>query len=361
MAELIFDIFIAARRRGARLDPLNRCVRPAYVPLHSIREASLKTNLLDIGRFDDRLSFLYIDRAIVKHTTNAIAIHEFDGVTEVPVSSLALLMLGPGTRISHQAIKALADNNCLVVWSGEFGIRFYACGMGGSRHSRNLLKQAGLALNDRTRLRVVVRMYCARFTEDRIDSALTLEQLRGKEGVRVRQAYANASAAYGVPWHGRNYKRKDWSAGDPVNRALSAANACLYGLVHAAILSGGYSPAIGFIHCGKQLSFVYDIADLYKCELTIPLAFEMAARHPENIERAVRQEARRRFHGAKLMKRLLTDIAGVLDISEDAPDEFADDPALPAQLWEPQGFSADTPIGTILAFKPGDKGGGDAA
>ncbi len=312
----------------------------------------MKTNLFDLGRFDDRLSFLYVDRAIIKHTTNAIAIHEFDGVTDVPVSSLAVLMLGPGVKITHQAIKALADNNCLVLWAGEFGIRFYACGMGGSRHSRNLLKQARLALNERTRLQVVVRMYCARFTEETIDPGLTLQQLRGKEGIRVRQAYAEASKASGVAWHGRDYKRKDWAAGDPVNRALSAANACLYGLVHAAILSAGYSPALGFIHSGKQLSFVYDIADLYKAELTIPLAFEIASRHPAHLEREVRYEARKRFHAAKVMQRVLPDIARVLDVQADDTDEFADDPALPSALWEPRSFTLDTPIGQILAHKP---------
>ncbi len=318
----------------------------------------MKSSLFDLGRFDDRLSFLYVDRAIIKHTANAIAIHEFDGVTDVPVSSLALLMLGPGTKITHEAVKALADNNCLVVWAGEFGIRFYACGMGGSRHSRNLLRQARLALNERTRLQVVVRMYCARFADETIDPGLTLQQLRGKEGIRVRQAYAEASKVSGVPWHGRNYKRKDWFAGDPVNRALSAANACLYGLVHAAILSAGYSPAIGFIHSGKQLSFVYDIADLYKVEMAIPLAFEIAARQPEELEREVRTEARRRFHAAKLMKRLLPDIARVLDVPEADADEFSDDPARPAELWEPRSFSLDTAIGEILAHRPEE---GDAA
>ena len=317
----------------------------------------MKTSLHEIGRFDDRLSFLYVDRAVIRHTTNAIAIHEFDGVIDVPVSSLATLMLGPGTKITHEAIKALADNNCLVIWAGELGIRFYACGTGGSRHSRNTLQQARLALDERTRLQVVVRMYCARFADEQIDPNLTLQQLRGKEGIRVRQAYADASKATGVPWQGRNYHRKEWVAGDPVNRALSAANACLYGLVHAAILSAGYSPAIGFIHSGKQLSFVYDIADLYKVELTIPLAFEMAGRQPQQLEREVRIEARRRFHKAKLLQRILPDIRKCLDVPADESDEFADDPALPSALWEPREFSSDTPIGQILAHDSG----GDAA
>ncbi len=314
----------------------------------------MKTSLHEIGRFDDRMSFLYVDRAIIRHTTNAIAIHEFDGVTDVPVSSLATLMLGPGTKITHEAIKALADNNCLVIWAGEFGIRFYACGMGGSRHSRNLLRQAGLALNERTRLQVVVRMYLRRFAGEQIDPGLTLQQLRGKEGIRVRQAYAAASKATGVAWEDRAYNRKEWFAGDDVNRALSAANACLYGIVHAAIISAGYSPAIGFIHTGKQLSFVYDIADLYKVELTIPLAFEIAGRHPDNLEREVRTEARRRFHWAKLLDRILPDIRHCLNVPAEEKDEYAEDPALPAGLWEPESFSSDTPIGQILSSTSGD-------
>jgi CRISPR-associated protein Cas1 len=314
--------------------------------------AGMRSNLFDLGRYDDRLSFLYVDRAVIRHTDNGIAIHEFDGTAEVPVGSLALLMLGPGTRISHRAIQMLADNNCLVIWAGEFGIRFYACGMGGARHSRNLLRQAALALNERTRLQVVVRMYLARFGEQQLDPALTLQQLRGKEGIRVREAYAAAARASGVSWQGRSYDRQAWSGGDPVNRALSAANACLYGLVHAAILSAGFAPAIGFIHTGKQLSFVYDIADLYKVELIVPLAFELAKNPGEDFDRRVREETRRHLHRAKLMQRLIPDIRRVLDVAADEQDEYADDPALPAGLWEPS-FGAQTPIGQILAGPPG--------
>jgi len=310
----------------------------------------LKTNLHKIGRFEDRISFLYVDRAVINQADRSLTIHEFDGVSEVPIAALALLMLGPGVSISHEAVKALAENNCVIVWSGELGVRCYAAGQGGSRHSRNLLLQARNALDQRSRMQVVVRMYEHRFGEGTLDLGLTLRQIRGKEGARVRDAYANAARECGIKWGGREYDRKAWDGSDPVNRALSAANACLYGLVHAAIISGGYSPAIGFIHTGKQLSFVYDIADLYKAELTIPIAFKTVRGSPVDLEPQVRAECRRRFHGSRLMKRILPDIRGLLAAgAESDEDEYAEDPSKPAELWDPEGFTADTPIGQILA------------
>ena len=139
------------------------------------------------------------------------------------------------------------------------------------------------------------------------------------------------------------------------NRALSAGNACLYGLSQAAILSAGYSPALGFIHTGKQLSFVYDIADLYKAEFIIPVAFKIAAANPANLEHEVRIECRRLFAQKRLIERIVPDIARLLDVPaetlEPTADPFADDAALPEDWWSPRGFSAETPIGEILAIK----------
>ncbi|MBM4029187.1 MAG: type I-E CRISPR-associated endonuclease Cas1 [Planctomycetes bacterium] len=311
-------------------------------------------NLQELPRFADKLSYLYAEHAVVDRHEKAIAVHRADGSVAVPAASLAVLLLGPGTTITHAAVHTLAENNCQVLWCGEHGVRFYAQGLGGARHSRNLLRQAALVSNDVTRLQVVIRMYCLRFDE-KIDEDLTLQQLRGKEGVRVRQAYAEASQKYNVPWEGRNYERSAWNAADPVNRALSAANACLYGLVHAAVLSGGYSPALGFIHCGKQLSFIYDIADLYKVDYTIPAAFAVAAENPPGLERQVRIRCRDRFRESRLMERILPDIAKVLDVpkEEQADDEFAADAARPGGLWQPQSpsFSDATPIGQVLRIR----------
>jgi CRISPR-associated protein Cas1 len=165
---------------------------------------------------------------------------------------------------------------------------------------------------------------------------LSLPQIRGLEGVRVREAYADASREYGVEWKGRRYDRSSWARGDPINRALSAANALLNGLCHAAIVSGGYSPALGFIHTGKQLSFVYDIADLYKVDVTIPVAFRVVGESTEGVEGRVREACRGAFRQHKLLSRILPDIDWLLDIPKEvlAPGEEADsDPARPEALW----------------------------
>jgi len=247
-----------------------------------------------------------------------------------------VLMLGPGTSITHEAIKVLAENGSLVVWCGEYGVRFYAQGMGETRKAYHLLKQAELASDPAKRIQVVLRMYRYRFGET-LHPELSLEQIRGLEGVRVREAYARASREYGVPWNGRRYDRANWGAADPINRALSTANACLNGLCHAAIVSAGYSPALGFIHTGKQLSFVYDIADLYKVEVTVPLAFRVVAESKEHLESRVRHACRDAFREHRLLERILPDIDQVLGITaaDLASGQEADqDPARPEPWWD---------------------------
>lgn len=285
----------------------------------------------------DSLSSLYVEHARIDRHERSIAVWDQDGMTPVPAAALCVLTLGPGTTITHAAVQTLADNNCLVVWAGEENVRFYACGTGGTRSAAPLLLQARLASDEGSRLDVVKRMYQMRFT-DTPAGATSVEALRGMEGIRVRRAYAQASEASGVPWEGRSYDRGNWRDADPVNRALSCANACLYGLCHAAILASGYSPGIGFIHTGKQLSFVYDIADLYKVDVTLPVAFEAAKEDPPQLERTVRLACRDRFRETKLLQRIVPDIQKALNVREDPAEDFAPDadPALPTDLWTPE-------------------------
>ena len=299
----------------------------------------LTRNLHELPKIRDRFSYLYVDRCRIDREAKAIAIHDVMGVTPVPCAGLALLMLGPGATITHAAVLTLADNGCLLVWCGEHGVRFYGAGQGTTRSAANLLYQARLCSRRSTRLLVVRRMYTMRF-EEALPDSLTLQQIRGREGVRVRDAYARMSMETGVPWHGRSYNRQHWGGGDPVNRALSAANSCLYGLCHAAIVAAGYSPALGFIHTGKQLSFVYDIADLYKVEMTIPVAFETAAAAPKQLERETRQACRDIFARKRILERVVRDIDHVLQVppspDDDPGADFDADPAMPGGLWDPE-------------------------
>lgn len=285
----------------------------------------------------DSLTYLYAEHCRIDQEGKAIALHDAQGKTPVPCASLSVLILGPGATITHAAIHTLADSGCLVLWAGESGVRFYSQGMGETRSARNLLRQAKLWANPTTRLEVVMRMYHARFDEA-LPDGLTIQQIRGKEGIRVREAYARASRETGVPWTGRSYQRQQWSVADPVNRALSAANSCLYGICHAGIVSAGYSPAIGFVHTGKMLSFVYDVADLYKTDLAIPVAFQAAADGPQDIEQRVRRACRDVFYSQRLLARIVPDLHRLLEIPMLDQDNISwdEDEALPGGLWGPE-------------------------
>jgi CRISPR-associated protein Cas1 len=317
-----------------------------------------------MGVCDGGLSYVYVERGRVDRHEKSIAVHDKTGLTPIPAAGLCVLMLGPGTTITHAAVRALVENSCLVIWCGEENVRFYACGTGGTRSAYRLLQQARLASDDDARLQVVRRMYEMRLGSQ-VPPEFTLQQLQGMEGQRVRGAYAHWSQETGVPWTGRSYDRMRWQGTDPVNRALSAANSCLYGVCHAAILAAGYSPAIGFIHTGKQLSFVYDIADLYKVQMTVPLAFELAAANATDIEREARLRCRDAFREKRLLKRIVPDIARALgereeEEAEELEDRLAADPALPTELWEPEvpADSQSTPVEG--GATPDEETGGDA-
>ena len=295
-------------------------------------------DLHELPKLRDSQSYLYVEHAILDRKDSAVECIDKEGRALIPVASLCVLMLGPGTKITHAAIKVLTDDGCSVLWVGEDGTRCYAQGMGETRKAYHLLRQAELASDPQKRMQVILRMYEKRFGA-KLEPDLSIEQIRGFEGVRVREAYAEASREYGVEWNGRRYDRQAWGSGDPINRALSAANALLNGLCHAAIVSGGYSPALGFIHTGKQLSFVYDIADLYKVDLTVALAFKVVAESKEGVERRVRMACRERFRECKLLEQILPDIDELLGIRAEsqslAESDVDEDPACPEPLWSP--------------------------
>jgi CRISPR-associated protein Cas1 len=284
----------------------------------------------------DRVSmiFVYYGRIDVKDGA-FVVINEVDGVDRerkhIPVGSVASIMLEPGTRISHAAVKLAAITGTLLIWVGEAGVRLYSSGQPGGARSDKLLYQAKLALDEALRLKVVRKMFEMRFGE-KPPERRSVDQLRGIEGIRVKKLYELMARQYGVKWKGRRYDPKEWDAGDTANKCLSAATSCLYGVTEAAILAAGYAPAVGFLHSGKPLSFVYDIADIFKFETVVPVAFRIAAKNPGQPDREVRIACRDVFRQTRLLKRIIPAIEEILaagGIQPPPPPEDAQPPAIP--------------------------------
>ncbi len=178
--------------------------------------------------------------------------------------------------------------------------------------ARLLDAQARLVSNRQSRLAVAREMYAMRFVGEET-RGLTMQQLRGREGARVKRTYREHSDRTGVPWRTRSYVAGDFEQSDTVNMALSAANTAMYGAVHSVVVALGCSPGLGFVHTGHDRSFVYDIADLYKAELVIPTAFDAAAEEGvEDIGAHTRRTMRDVIHRAKLLERCVGDVRHLL-------------------------------------------------
>lgn len=293
---------------------------------------------VELTRAEDRIPFLYLEHCTIGRDSNALTATTDSGVVHIPSAALGVLMLGPGTRVTHQAMAVVADAGSSVVWVGENGVRYYAHGRPIGRSTRLLERQAALVSNRKTRVGVARDMYARRFPDEDV-SGLTMQQLRGREGARVREVYRRASSATGVEWVRRDYRPDDFEASDPVNKALSAAHACLYGVVHAVIVALGCAPGLGFVHTGHDRAFVYDIADLYKAEVSIPVAFEVvaglgdAAAETGGAELAamVRRAVRDAIRDAGILTRCVRDLRELLG---DAPRENEDAGGDVVELWD---------------------------
>lgn len=277
-----------------------------------------KTELNELPRISDRVSFIYLEHAKINRQDSAIAVRDQQGLICIPCSMIGVLLLGPGTDISHRAIELIGDTGTTIVWVGERGVRFYAQGRPLAHTTRLLEAQAKLVSNTKTRVMVARKMYQMRFGDEDV-SKLTMQQLRGREGARVRKIYRKQSKRHHVEWNGRHYDIEDFLEGSVIDQALSAANVSLYGVVHSVIAALGMSAGLGFVHTGHDKSFVYDIADLYKAELTIPLAFQVAAEcnEDDDIGKITRLKMRDALVDGKLLKRIVQDLQYLMGITDE--------------------------------------------
>ncbi|MEE3393611.1 MAG: type I-E CRISPR-associated endonuclease Cas1e [Lachnospiraceae bacterium] len=289
-----------------------------------------KIGINELPRIEDRVTFIYVEHAKINRQDGAVTVADNKGIVRIPAAIIGVLFLGPGTDISHRAVELLGDTGTSMVWVGERGVRQYAHGRALARTTRFLMRQAELVTNSRQRVKVAREMYQMRFPDEDV-SSLTMQQLRSHEGARVRKVYREMSKKYNVPWNKRDYDPDNFENSDPINQALSASNVALYGVVHSVISALGLSSGLGFVHTGHDLSFVYDIADLYKAEITIPIAFQVASEYQkgDDVGRISRLKVRDAFVDGKFISKIVKDIQYLLGISDNEKIEI-----LPLNLWD---------------------------
>ncbi|MEZ3460757.1 MAG: type I-E CRISPR-associated endonuclease Cas1e [Lachnospiraceae bacterium] len=280
-----------------------------------------KPEIQALPRVQDRITFIYLEHCKINRDNGAITVKTQSGITNIPAAAISVLLLGPGTDVTHRAMELIGDTGVTTIWVGEHGVRYYAHGRALTNHATLLLKQAQLVSNEKKHIQVARKMYQLRFPNEDV-SKLTMQQLRGREGSRIRSLYREQAQKWNVAWGRREYKPDDYQSGDPVNKALSAGNACLYGLAHAVICALGCSPGLGFVHVGHELAFAYDIADLYKAETTIPIAFELASENPDDIGSAARRRLRDEMRKGHILDRMVHDIKFLLSDDEWQEEDY---------------------------------------
>ncbi|MBV5329024.1 MAG: type I-E CRISPR-associated endonuclease Cas1 [Chlorobium sp.] len=224
---------------------------------------------------ENKYPFVYLERGRLEIDDSSVKWIDCDAnVVRLPIATVNCLLLGPGTSVTHEAIKVLAAANCMVCWVGEDSMLFYAVGQTPTADTRNFRRQMLLAADEKKAVEVARRMFARRFPGAELADK-TLQEMMGMEGYRVRNVYAQKAEQYQVGWKGRKFVPGKFEISDLTNQILSATNAALYGILAGAVYSMGYSPHIGFIHSGSPLPFIYDLADLYKEHLCIDLAFSL--------------------------------------------------------------------------------------
>lgn len=289
----------------------------------------IRPDLQALPQIRERMTFIYLEHARLSREDGAITATDDRGTVYIPAASISVLLLGPGTSVSHRAMELIGDAGVSVVWVGEHGVRYYASGRPMTHSSRLLMRQAELFSNQRKHLEVARKMYEMRFPGEDV-SKLSMQQLRGREGSRIRKVYRDSAKNWQIPWAGREFDPENYAEGSEINQALSAAHACLYGLTHAVICALGCSPGLGFVHVGHERSFVYDVADLYKAEVTIPIAFQTAASYDGEIGAATRRNVREAFARTHLLERIVKDIRYLLE----DPSETDEDRKDVVYLWD---------------------------
>lgn len=240
------------------------------------------------------------------------------GIYAIPYQGVSLILLGPGSTISHDALRILARHGTLLAAVGEGGVKFYTAPPWGQGHSEVARAHARLWADEKTRIDLARRMYAWRF--GRVLPHKDIAVLRGIEGARLKETYRLVAEQYHVPWDGRHYDRDNPNACDIPNQAINHAVTFVEAAADIAIALVGALPPLGFIHEDSSNAFTLDITDLYRADITLPLAFSVARQAIEDpelkLERELRRAAALWFRKHQLIPKMIDRVKELLGVND---------------------------------------------
>ena len=244
------------------------------------------------------------------------------GSYAIPYQGLSMILLGPGTTVSHDALRLLARHGTLLAAVGEGGVKFYTAPPMGAGRSEVARAHARLWADEKERRDVARRMYAFRFGKILPHKDITV--LRGIEGARMKETYQIVANQFGIDWKGRRYDRHEPDASDIPNQAINHAATFVESAADVAVAVVGALPPLGFIHEESSNAFTLDIADLYRAEITLPLAFSVAKKAIDDptvlLERTLRKEAARQFRKQHVIPKMIDRIKELLHVDDHSRD-----------------------------------------
>jgi CRISPR-associated protein Cas1 len=240
----------------------------------------------------------------------------------IPYQTISMILMGPGTSVTHDVLRILALHGTLLAAVGEGGVKFYTAPPMGQGRSEVARAHARLWADENARLCVARRMYALRFGE--VLPHLDINALRGIEGSRLRESYRIVAQKYGLEWGGRRYDRENPEAADLPNQAINHASTFVEAAADIAVAAVGALPPLGFIHEESSNAFTLDIADLWRVQITVPLAFSVAVKVMKDpgmtLEREIRYEAAKWFRRHQLIPAMIDRIKELLHADDSGRD-----------------------------------------
>lgn len=258
---------------------------------------------------------LYVEEGTLRFLASGS--EEFDpGDYAIPYQTISMVLIGPGTSVTHDVLRILARHGTLLAAIGDGGVKFYTAPPMGQGRSDVARAHAKLWADEEARSLVARRMYAIRFSETLPHRDISA--LRGIEGAKLRESYRIQAQKYGIAWDGRRYDRQNPDASDLPNQAINHAATFVEAAADIAVAQVGALPPLGFIHEESSNAFTLDIADLWRVDMILPLAFSSAAKVMKepglSMERVVRYEAARWFRQRKLIPAMIERIKELLNV-----------------------------------------------